>query len=818
MIARLILSSVCVKQVKKTEELELHFRNIMEIGLGLVSQAWMKYFMVVLTVLKLLMAFCQVGISAKEVYVVYAGEHGGLLPEEVTDIHHSMLVSVKGNADEARESLLYSYKHSFNGFAAHLSPGEASAISEMEGVISVFPSKNRRMHTTRSWDFLGMEGKSTEGDGTTHNSNSLWKEANYGQDTIIGLLDSGIWPEAESFRDDGMPSVPSTWKGICEEGEAFNTSHCNKKLIGARFYLKGYEAYYGALNETATPDYRSPCDRDGHGTHTSSTAAGREVEAAALGGFAAGKAAGGAPMARLAMYKVCWPIPGGDPAMENTCTDIDMLAALDDAINDGVHVLSVSIGTSGVPPEYTHDAIAIGSLHAVRRGIFVACSAGNEGPKPFTLSNLAMWITTVAANSVDRDFVSPVLLGNGAKIQGQTVTPYKLEDKFYPLVFAADAVLPTVNKANISAGQCLAGSLDSEKVKGKIVFCLRGNGPRVGKGMEVKRAGGAAVILGNLPVSATEISVDAYVIAGAAVVSDDAATILAYINSTTKPLAQIVPAKTAVGTTPAPFIAAFSSRGPSILSPDILKPDITAPGLNILAAWSGASSPTKLLMDDRRVKYNIVSGTSMSCPHIAGVAALLKVIHPNWSPAAIKSALMTTANVTNNEGHPISDASGNQATPFDYGSGQMNPNQASDPGLLYDATIEDYLLFLCGSGVNASAILPNTTFKCPENPPKAYQLNYPSVAIANLNNNETVTRTVTNVGGKSEYTVSVDEPPGVSVDINPKKLSFQSTGEKQIFTIKFTLQKPLNKNYVFGSYTWNDGNHKVRSPIAVSSM
>jgi len=334
----------------------------------------------------------------------------------------------------------------------------------------------------------------------------------------------------------------------------------------------------------------------------------------------------------------------------------------------------------------------------------------------------------------------------------------------------------------------------------------------------VKRAGGAAIILGNLPINGAEISVDAYVLPGTAVVSDDAAIILAYTNSTTTPVAQIVPATTVLGTTPAPFMAAFSSTGPNLLNPDIVKPDISAPGLNILAAWSGAASPTKLVMDDRRVKYNIVSGTSMSCPHVAGVAALLRVIHPNWSPAAIKSALMTTANVTNNEGNPISDASGNPATPFNYGSGQMNPNRASDPGLLYDAIIEDYLLFLCGSGINAATILPNTSFKCPETPPKAYQLNYPSVAIANLNNNETVTRTVTNVGGKSDYTVSVEEPPGVSVDINPKKLSFQSAGEKQTFTIEFTLQKPLNKKYVFGSYTWSDGNHQVRSPLAVSSM
>eukprot|EP01018_Ginkgo_biloba_P022277 Gb_38600 [translate_table: standard] len=781
-------------------------------GIRLSDKAPMGFMVII--ILKLL-ACCLIGGSAKEVYIVYSGDNGALLPEELADMHHSMLVSVKESADEARESLLYSYKHSFNGFAAHLSPEEAYVISEMEGVISVFPSKRRKMHTTRSWSFLGIAGGAH---GDDSNSDNLWKKANYGQDIIIGLLDSGVWPESESFNDDEMSSVPSSWKGVCQEGYAFNASHCNKKLIGARYYLKGYEAYYGPLNVSSTPDYRSPRDKDGHGTHTSSTAAGREVnDASALGGYAGGQAAGGAPMARLAMYKVCWPIPGGDSAGENTCTDADMFAALDDALRDGVHVLSISIGTSGKQEVYTRDAIALGALHAVKQGVVVACSAGNDGPVPATASNLAPWLITVAANSVDRDFPSPVVLGDGTEVKGQTVTPYSLEDKFYPLVFAAEAVLPTVAKTNTSAGQCVPGSLDPEKVKGKIVFCLRGNGPRVGKGLEVKRAGGAAVILGNRPLNGAEISVDAYVLPGTAVISTDATTILGYINSTMNPIAKIVPAKTVLGVKPAPFMAAFSSQGPNVLDPNILKPDITAPGLNILAAWSGAASPTKLLVDDRRVKFNIVSGTSMSCPHVAGTVALLKTIHPDWGPAAIKSALMTTAVVTNNEGSPMTDASGNPATPFSFGSGEVNPNKASDPGLLYDATIEDYLMFLCSSGFNATNAL-GTAFKCPESPPKTNELNYPSIAIANLNNTETITRTVTNVGGKSEYTVSVDPPPGVSVDIYPTKMTFQSTGDKQKFTVKFTLQKPLNDEYVFGSYTWNDGTHHVRSPIVVSAI
>ncbi|GLJ34937.1 hypothetical protein SUGI_0703080 [Cryptomeria japonica] len=297
----------------------------------------------------------------------------------------------------------------------------------------------------------------------------------------------------------------------------------------------------------------------------------------------------------------------------------------------------------------------------------------------------------------------------------------------------------------------LLGSLDPEKVKDKIVFCLRGKNLCVEKALEVNRA-------------------------GTAVASNDTTIILAYINSTSKPLAQIVPAKTVLGTKPNPFMATFSSRGPNLLDPNVLKPDITAPG----------------------------------------ITALLKAIHPDWNPAATRSAIMTTAVVTKNKGSPMTDAFGIPATPFNYGSGQLNPNQASDPGLLYDAKIGDYLIFLCSSGINASNTL-NTTFKCPENPPKSYDLNYPSIAIANLTDTENITRTMTNVGGKSEYTVSVDEPPGVSVNIHPNKLSFQISGEKQTFTVQLTLRKPLDQEYVFGSYTWNDGIHKVRSPIAVSA-
>jgi len=185
--------------------------------------------------------------------------------------------------------------------------------------------------------------------------------------------------------------------------------------VGARYYLRGYESQYGPLDEKE--DYKSARDKDGHGTHTASIVAGRAVaHASALGGYAKGTAIGGAPLARLAIYKACWSIKGQSKDEGNVCTNIDMLKAIDDAIGDGVDVLSISIGFSS-PLSYEEDAIARGALHAVRKNIVVVCSAGNSGPTPQTLSNPAPWIITVGASTVDRSFLAPVKLSTGTVIE-----------------------------------------------------------------------------------------------------------------------------------------------------------------------------------------------------------------------------------------------------------------------------------------------------------------------------------------------------------------------------------------------------------------
>lgn len=197
----------------------------------------------------------------------------------------------------------------------------------------------------------------------------------------------------------------STW-GCC---------HICRKIIGARYYLQGYETAYGPLDDQQ--DYKSARDKDGHGTHTASTVAGRTVSgASALGGFANGSASGGAPLARLAIYKACWPIRGQSKDLGNVCVDVDMLKAIDDGIEDGVDVLSISIGFQR-PILYRDDVIARGALEATKKNIVVVCSAGNSGPLSRTLSNPAPWVITVAASTVDRVFFAPVRLGDGTIIE-----------------------------------------------------------------------------------------------------------------------------------------------------------------------------------------------------------------------------------------------------------------------------------------------------------------------------------------------------------------------------------------------------------------
>ncbi|KAJ6805050.1 uncharacterized protein M6B38_181920 [Iris pallida] len=695
--------------------------------------------------------------------------------------------------------LIYNYTLAAHGFSAVLTPSQALHLRRDPHILSVRRDGVRHPHTTHTPSFLRL----------SNSSSGLWSRSDYASDTIIGVLDTGIYPHSRSsFDDAGLPPVPSSWRGSCDP-----SIPCNRKLVGAKFFSHGYSAA-AKLGQTAIDASSfSPLDTEGHGTHTASTAAGSEVPDAGFYTYARGTARGMATKARIAAYKICWA---------SGCYDSDILAAMDAAIADGVHVISLSVGANGYPPAFYRDSIAIGAFGAVRHGVVVSCSAGNSGPGEYTAVNVAPWILTVGASTLDREFPADVVLGDGSVLPG--VSLYAGE----PL--DSTELLPLVSGADAGSGLCISGYLDSSKVEGKIVVCDRGGNARVEKGSVVKSAGGVGMIMANTAESGEELLADSHLIPATMVGEEVGNKIRNYIKTDPSPTAGLVFQGTVIGSNPAaPKVASFSSRGPNYRAPEIIKPDVIAPGVNILAAWTGESSPTDLDIDQRRVEFNIISGTSMSCPHVSGIAALLKKAHPDWSPAAIKSALMTTAYNLDNSGEIIKDlATGGESTPFVRGSGHVDPNRALDPGLVYDLRPDDYVAFLCSVGYYPQQIAVITrdgmSANCSNVAKKlssAGGLNYPSFGVVFTSDSDVVTysREVRNVGsGAAAYEVEVSSPANVNVTVSPSRLEFDSEGESLSYEITFASIADLGASgkRQFGWISWSDGVHKVRSPIAVS--
>ncbi|KAL6563987.1 hypothetical protein OROHE_005227 [Orobanche hederae] len=727
-----------------------------------------------------------------KLYVVYMGSSDNVSSADILSQNHQILTTLhRGSVEQAKDSHVYSYKHGFRGFAAKLSEEQAARVAEIPGVVSVFPNTKRSLHTTHSWDFMGLVGK-----------DNMEEIAGYSTknqvNVIIGFIDTGIWPESRSFDEVDMPTTPLGWKGLCQPGEAFNSSSCNRKLIGARYYLDGYEAEEEELEKTVL--FRSARDSAGHGSHAASIAAGRHVNNMSYKGLASGAARGGAPTARIAVYKSCW--------QSSACYDADLLAAFDDAIRDGVHIISLSLGPESPQGDYFSDAISVGSFHAVSRGIVVVASVGNEGIAG-SATNIAPWIITVAAGSTDRDFTSDIVLGNGSRFMGESLSPWKMNASA-SIISASEAYAGYFTPYQSS--YCLESSLNITKAKDKVLVCQHDGSStesKLAKGVVVKEAGGIGMIL--IDEADRDIAIP-FEIPAAIVGKRTGDKILSYVNMTRNATSKILSAKTVLGSQAAPRVAPFSSKGPNALTPEILKPDILAPGLNILAAWTPAMA---------NMEFNILSGTSMACPHVTGIVALIKSVHPSWSPSAVKSAIMTTATTLDKHEIPITaDPDRRPANPFDMGSGFVNPRQVLDPGLLYDAAGADYKVFLCSLGYSDRSLqlITGENDTCNQSFKTAYDLNYPSITIPNLNNSFSVVRTVTNVGKpQSVYEAVVFPPAGINVTVVPKRLVFSWHGQKINFTIKFEVTAP-SKDYVFGSLSWRSNISRVTTPLVVRTV
>jgi len=706
--------------------------------------------------------------------------------------HDSLLAAVG-----AQGRKLMDYAYSYNGFAAVLTGAQAADLATMEGVEAVVPNEMRQLATDNSPTFLGLDAPG-----------GLWEQlggqGSAGEDIIVGVVDTGIWPEHPSVSDRTAANpggrgklsyrqVPG-WYGKCVPGQEFNASLCNQKLIGARYFADGFLAAAGPLH---SGEYLSARDSDGHGTHTATTAAGNAGVLAEVLGADYGEVSGIAPRARIAVYKACWTAASG----AGGCTVADLVGAIDQAVADGVDVINYSIGSSA-QTLLGQDDIAF--LFAADAGVFVATSAGNAGPGASTVGSPASvpWVTSVGASTQSRNFLGSVTLGNEANYTGVTITG---GTDVLPIVDSED-LTPSGDFTDEQAELCYLGSLQASEVSGKIVLCKRGAIARVEKSQAVFEAGGAGMILYNAVANDT-LNTDNHYVPSLHVDVASGTAIKAYIDAAeSAPTAQIH-GGAAEPDPGAPDMAAFSSRGPNGAAPDIIKPDVTAPGVNILAG----NTPTALLGAPGQL-FQAISGTSMSSPHVAGAGALLAQAHPDWSPAMIKSALMTTAyqEVDKEDGSTPAD-------PFDMGGGHIEPTSAADPGLVYDADFLDYLAFLCGatSGVGPSTcdFLAGQGYSF-----DASDLNLPSIGIADLAGIQTITRTVTNVGPAATYAVSVDAPPGIGVAVTPSSMSLGS-GASASYKVTFTTTSVATLDeWTFGSLTWSHGPHEVRSPIAIKPV
>ena len=698
---------------------------------------------------------------------------------------HDAMINGVGGAKK-----LYSYGYVFNGFAAELSDAQAQKLAQTPGVLAVTKDEIRKLDTASTPTFLGLTG-----------SSGFWATKAKGEDVVIGVVDSGIWPEHPSFSDrtgsNGSASKDGKldyrqlpgWHGKCTPGARFNASDCNQKLIGAQFYNVGFGGNAGIL-ELFPYEFNSPRDADGHGTHTASTSGGNANVAATGPASVFGSINGIAPRARISAYKVCWGNGG-----EGGCAGIDSVAAIDQAVADGVDVINFSI--SGTSTNF-RDPVEIAFLFAADAGVFVAASAGNSGPATATVAHPSPWLTTVAAGTHNRNGIGSVTLGNGATYTGASVAAAVSSR---PLIDSVAAGLPGADP--VALALCFGAAdgvvaLDPAKVAGKIVVCDRGVSARTNKSLAVQQAGGAGMLLLN--TSANSINADLHALPTVHLQNTARAAIKAYAALPGATAA--INAAALVFNDPAPFTATFSSRGPLLgANGDLLKPDLIAPGQDILAGVSPIGYNGRL--------FDTLSGTSMSSPHVAGLAALMKELHPSWSPMAIKSALMTTGTDVLDGGTPPA-AENNPVLIFRQGAGHVQPTLAANPGLVFDAGFADWLGFLCGTQLPvANCTAAGVPVLDPSN------LNVASIAIGDLAGVQTVTRRVTNVGGNpATYTASVSGMAGISVAVSPPSMSL-AAGESKSFTVTFTRSTaPLN-TYTGGQLRLTDGTHNVRVPMVV---
>lgn len=707
---------------------------------------------------------------------------------------------LEGEHDEALQQAggekLYDYGYTFNGFAAELTVQQANKLLKVDGVMQVTPDTMYSIDTSSTPNFLGLDAKK-----------GIWSQLGgsdeAGQGVVIGIIDSGVWPESLSFADkynedtnewthetgediEREYKLPRGWVVSC----SLDGVGCNNKLISAQYFNSSFGGDAG-IAATRPWEYLSARDYNAHGTHTASTAGGNHGVQTTGPAAAFGDISGVAPRAYISVYKALWSTQDASTASGFTA---DLVAAIDQAVADGVDVINYSI--SGSTSNFL-DPAEIAFLNAADAGVFVAASAGNSGPTASTVAHPSPWITTVAAGTHNRSTSGSATI-NAVTYFGASLAQTAITAPFIDAQ-AAGAVGASATAVRLCFSTATNGgvpALDPALVAGKIVLCDRGTNARVDKSLAVQEAGGLGMILVN--TSPNSLNTDLHYVPTVHLQNTDRAAIKAY--AATPGATATINAAVVDYNTPAPFTASFSSRGPIIAGGgDLLKPDLIAPGQDILASVSPSVGG---------YSFNMMSGTSMSSPHVAGLAALLKDLHPNWSPMMIKSALMTT-------GYDVLDGPATDPSViFSQGAGHVRPNSAANPGLVYDSNFNDWLAFLCGAttGVNPSycSALAGAGYSLDPS-----DLNVPSISIGQMAGTQTVTRTVKNVGEKEKYTFSYTGLAGFTVTPSVSSFTINKNASKT-YTVTFTTNGAPLGTYTGGYITWkgNKG-HVVRIPVVI---
>ncbi|MEO3768758.1 S8 family serine peptidase [Micromonospora sp. B9E7] len=656
------------------------------------------------------------------------------------------------------------YTTAFNGFSAKLTSQQVTALRADKRVRAVTasralgtptppptaPTANTPATTTPE------ELDQSAGAGVAGKPDKAGKPGpGTGAGMVIGVLDTGIWPESASFAKK-MPA-PANWRGTCQTGVAFVAEHCNGKIVGARYFADSWLAGGGSVPEG---EFLSPRDAAGHGTHTASTAAGLPISNVTIDGRRFGPVSGVAPDAQIAVYKVLWGGMG---------YDADIIAGIDAAVADGVQVINFSIG-SQLGDWEANTPIGIAFLNATLAGVFVAASAGNTGIVSGAISNAAPWVTTVGAAVTNLDEAT-IKLGDGTKLVGGSLDALPGGDA-RPMVFGDQAGSP-----DLGAVYCEPGSLDAAKIKGKVVACALSD--TFASANEVKEKGGAAMVLfdpvGNYRVNSIYNFPVVYL-----PTEKQAGTLFNYLmRHPTDAKASVRTGGDGSSVPGVPSVADFSSTGPDKVTYGVFKPDLVAPGSDIIAAVSPAGNFGR--------QYDAYSGTSMASPYVAGAAAILRATHPDWSPGRVASALRTTATDTVGTSNPL-----------DQGSGFINLAGATDPGLVIEPTAAELVKF------SETAA------------PDGKELNLPAISLREYDGTSpvTLTRTLTNVGkAKETYRSVVSGLPGMKVTVTPASVTL-APGKSATVTITVRRGSAPWDRYVTGSITWHGRTHTARIPVA----